>query len=210
MLRPDQLKLLERYHDGEVTAQERAEVEALLARDTEALDFLGAMDESSSMLRVSFAQPAAAANFDGLWARLEPGLDAHDRALKAARAPAAVPTQGFLARVTAWLSEGFVAHKGAWVTAGATAFAVAGVMVGVHEFYGGGQTTKIIERQVVVVDSVDKIDPNSTVLVNHASDDGTTVIWTLPNTPALKNPAQDAPAEEPAQQDGVEIVEEPL
>ena len=104
------------------------------------------------------------------------------------------------ARLGAMMSSVFGAHKGAWIAAGAAACAVALIM---SQF---GTTERVIERQIIVVESVDQLDQNNLVLVNSLKDDNTAVIWTLPNV----NSQEQAPAEESQDDDDVVIVDEPL
>lgn len=199
-MKPDKFKLLERYHDGQVSPEEAAAVESMLERDPEALDYLGSLDEMAELARMAVDESMAQVSFEGMWSRIETQIQAHDQAAQVAARPQAEPQRGGL---LAWLKELFTEHKGAWITAGATAFAVALVMFA----FGNQQPERVIERQIVVVDSVDQVDPNATVLVKHIEGDNTAIIWTLPQT---KQAAPEEPEGEEDDNEGVEITDEPL
>ncbi len=195
----EMMKLLERYHDQEVSPEEAIRVEEMLTSQPEALDYLGALDEMAELARTAIDVDVAEVSFDGLWSRIETQIEATPTPVTQA-AQVTPDSQGAWSKLSAWFGELFTEHKGAWVTAGATAAAVALVMA----FFVDKPAERIIERQMVVVDSVDKIDPGSTVLVNHIEGSNTAIIWTLPQT---EGNDQD-PAEE--DEEGIEIIEEPL
>ena len=192
-MRSELIHLLERYHDGEVSPAEAAEVESLLEQDTSAVAYLANLDEMSSVYRDVVDEQLSGVSFDGLWERVQAELEP-------APALAPAPSPGFAARLGAMMSSVFGAHKGAWIAAGAAACAVALIM---SQF---GTTERVIERQIIVVESVDQLDQNNLVLVNSLKDDNTAVIWTLPNV----NSQEQAPAEESQDDDDVVIVDEPL
>jgi hypothetical protein len=48
-------------------------------------------------------------------------------------------------------------------------------------FVGGSVTERVIERQIIVVESVDQLDQKHLVLINSLKDENTAVIWMLPN-----------------------------
>jgi hypothetical protein len=194
-MQPDKFKLLERYHDGQVSAEEAAAVERLLEQDPEALEYLGGLDEVAEMTRMLVEEELSKVSFGGLWSRVEVGIKAHDQAVAAAKAPAAPAPQG----LWSWLRGLFAEHRGAWVTAGATALAVALVMAAFGQF--GGE--RVIERQIVYVDSVDQANAEGTVLVKHIEGNNTAIIWTLPA-------AQPSPEKEEEDEGGIEIIDEPL
>ena len=206
---PELYKLLERYHDQEVSPEEAAEVEALLERDVEALELLGAMDEANELLRETADLEMASVSFEGFWSQIQARIQEEEETAMA-RKVAAQP--GPLDRLGAWLRELFVEHKSAWITAAATAAAVALVLsfmdIGGAPDPNEGVPIVQVERHIIYVDSVDKADPESTVLVNSIKGQGsdTKVIWLVPNPPAGSDEAQ---AEDDSD-DGIEIVEEPL
>lgn len=210
MLQVEQLELLQRYHDGEVSEAEAAEVEALLARDRDALEALGLMDDMADLMREADDHELAMVSFDGLWDGVKAGIAEQAAADAAAAKKAEQGSGGFLQ----WLKELFVGHKGAWITAMATAAAVALVLSFVGDRTGEPTIEKVVEKHYIYVDSVNKADPESTVVVNSMQDEGSAVIWLLPNAAE----GNDAPSandetdedEDADDSDGVIIETEPL
>lgn len=181
MLKPHQIELLQRYHDGEANVTEKVEVEELLARDPDALAVLGRMDEVSELFQESDALDMARVSFDGFWGKVQTGIEAAaaaDAAAAAATRKAAEPAAGGLIQ---WLKELIGGHKGAWITATATAAAVALVLVVVNQSTPETQVKTVVEKHYIYVDSVNKADPQSTVVINSLQDEGSAVIWLLPN-----------------------------
>jgi len=210
-------KLLERYHDGEVSSEEAFEVEELLKNEGLALSFLGDLDEIGEFLRDDDAHLSSQVSFENLWDNIQTGIDSQ-RAADAAALEASLPSTG--ERLSGWLRAFFGEYKVAWVTAGATAAAVALVMSFMNDntvqepsidslANNAVNTTpntgvKVIEKHYIYVDSVDKADPNSTVVVNSMQDDDTAVIWLLPeNNQGNKDDNNN-------DDDSVQIDEEPL
>lgn len=223
---PELEKLLERYHDGEVTKQEATEVEALLERDVLALEYLGSLDETAELLQTTIHHEVSALSFDGFWEGVQEGIAKEQaQAAEVAKASAA-PERGFLAGVLTWLGEFIAENRAGLITAGATAAAVALVL----SFMGpGAQNTQpgsqpgegpaVVERHIIYVDSVDKADPESMVLVNSVQDipggdaDGTKIIWLLPNDaqPEQNDDNDPSQADDTTNDDDdIEIVDEPL
>ncbi len=222
-MKPELQKLLERYHDGEVSPQEATEVESLLERDVEALEYPGNLDAMAEMVQTTVHQQVAAVSFDGFWDSIQARIEEEE--FSQAKTPAA---PSFFESVTGWLRTLFVDNKTAWITAAATAAAVALVM----SFMGNGannagpgvnpgtpvaEGTRIIERHIVYVDSVDKADPESMVLVNSikevdGQDGPTPVIWLVPSKDNQNSPEKGQAEEDNAddENDGIEIVDEPL
>ena len=201
MMRPEMLKLLERYHDRETSAEEAAEVEALLERDVDALDYLGMLDEMSEFARASVEEELADVSFDGLWEGIQAGIRTD------VNKSAAITRLGFAAKARAWIGSLFADHKGAWIAATAAASAVALVMA----FFGGNEPP-VIEKHIIIVESVDQVDPNNLVMVNSLKDDNTAVIWMLPNSQEEKengNEGREGKEDSEASQ-GIQIVDEPL
>jgi anti-sigma-K factor RskA len=196
---PENYELLQRYHDGEVSVEEAAEVEALLARDRESLDFLGHLDAMRELTQAAEARVLEGVSFDNFWGAVESRIAVG--APEPARA--AAPTREE-AGLGAWIRSLFAEHKSAWVTAGATAFAVALVLAAFQALSTHDDPVqKVIEKHFVYIDSVDNSDPESTVLVSSLKDDGSAVIWLLPNS-------DEASSDDEAGDEGVVIEEEPL
>jgi hypothetical protein len=172
-MQPELAQLLERYHDGEVSADEIARVESLLESDAAALTYLGTLDEMATSYREVVADQMAGVQFDGLWTQIHAQIQTEV-------ATPAVVEQGLGAKVGAFLKSIFADHKGAWIAAATTACAVAAVM----SFVGNPTTERVIEKQIIIVESVDQMDQDNMVLVNSLSDDNTAVIWMLPNKAA--------------------------
>ncbi len=177
-MQPELAQLLERYHDGEVSADETARVESLLESNVDALAYLGTLDEMATSYRGIVADQLADVQFDGLWSQI------HAQIQPEVAAPVvATPASSGIA---AFFKSLFADHKGAWIAAGATACAVAVVM----SFIGNPTTERVIEKQIIIVESVDQMDENNMVLVNSLKDDNTAVIWMLPNS-ASNDEAED-------------------
>lgn len=172
-MQPELAQLLERYHDGEVSPDETARVESLLESDSEALAYLGGLDEMTTSYRHVIEDQLDGVQFDGLWARIHEQIQPEATTPVAAEAPR--PANSVIAFLTSLFSD----HKGAWIAAAATACAVAVVMS-----FVGGPTERVIEKQIIVVESVDQMDESNMVLVNSLKDDNTAVIWMLPNAAA--------------------------
>lgn len=171
-MQPELAQLLERYHDGEVSPAEASRVEALLESDASALEYLGALDEMTTSYREVVTDQLADVQFDGLWAKV------HAEIQPAPVAPVQAESTGL--GIGGFLKSIFADHKGAWIAAAATACAVAAVM----SFVGNPTTERVVEKQIIVVESVDQMDENNMVLVNSLKDDNTAVIWMLPNAGA--------------------------
>ena len=180
MLNIDKLELLQRYHDGEVNETEAAEVEALLTKDKESLEAMGFIDDMAELVRESIEVDMATVSFEGFWDGVKVGIDQNIAEEEKARARLAAP-QNESTGVVQWLKELFVGHKGAWITAAATAAAVAIVLVAVQGAGDKGATETVVEKHYIYVDSVNKADPQSTVVINSMQDEGSAVIWLLPN-----------------------------
>lgn len=223
---PELRQLLERYHDGEVSPEETARVESLIEQDVEALEYLALLDDQGDLFRAQVHREVDAVSFEGFWDGVSDGIakaEAADRAAAEAEARANAP--GFGERVGAWLKTIFVEHRSAWITATATAAAVFVVM----NYMVPEQTVaptpgpapgpsvaaqdapKVIERHIIYVDSVDKADPESMVLVNSIKEEDTAVIWLLPNQQGQGAALQARDDEQQEEDDeGIEIVDEPL
>ncbi len=173
-MQPELKQLLSRYHDGEVSPEEATEVESLLERDADAMAYLTSLDEMATAYRVVAEEQLSQVSFDGFWQRIETEIAA------APPVEQAVPSPGFGAQIANAFQSIFGAHKGAWAAASAAACTVALVM----SFVGGPVTERVIERQIIVVESIDQLDQNNLVLVNSLKDDDTAVIWMLPNVQA--------------------------
>jgi len=211
MLKLEMLELLQRYHDGEVSDEEKLEVEALLARDNDALEAMGLIDDMAEMIRDTDALQVASVSFDGFWDKVHDGIEvqaAADRKVAARTAP-----QTDSVGVFAWLKELFIGHKGAWITAAATAAAVAIVLVAIGD-RNEPQIATVVEKHYIYVDSVNKADPLSTVVINSMQDEGSAVIWLLPNAEADTDPDANGNAAQPQDDqdndDDIVIETEPL
>jgi len=201
---PELQKLLERYHDREVSPQESKDVEELLGKDASALEYLGNLDEMTDLVQTAIHARLVETSFEGFWETVSSRINE-----QTSEAPASQPSLGD--RLTGWLQTIFVEHKSAWITAAATAAAVALVL----SFMG--PTTKVVnqqdgpsivkvEKHIIYVDSVENPDKDSMVLVNSIVDKAkgeTKVIWLLPNQ-------MDEDQAEDDEDDGIEIVDEPL
>jgi hypothetical protein len=203
---PEMQKLLERYHDREVSTAESSQVEDLLAKDAAALEYLGSLDEIAEMYQTAVHSRVGETSFDGFWGKVSARIAAEEQAQQALGQP---ETQGLAARLGSWLHSIFIEHKSAWITACATAAAVALVL----SFMGpptvnntdGGSIVKV-EKHIIYVDSVENPNEDSMVLVNSIEDKTkgeTKVIWLLPNQ-MEEDQAEDN------EDDGIEIVDEPL
>lgn len=208
MLKLEKLELLQRYHDGEVTPQEAAEVEELLARDKDALEAMGLIDDMADMIRDNDAMNLASVSFDGFWDKVESGIEQQAAAdLKVAARKAEPASGGFFE----WLKELFVGHKGAWITAAATAAAVAIVLVAIGDRGGESKVETVVEKHYIYVDSVNKADPQSTVVINSMQDEGSAVIWLLPNAEDETDPDGNGAAQPQDEDDDDVVIEtEPL
>ncbi len=179
MLTPQQLELLQRYHDNECSPPEQAEVEALLERSPDALDALARLDNLSELYQLHDQSVLARTSFDGLWSNVQHAIaqDAAQASAAAAAAKApAEPQRGLFA----WLADLFAGHRTAWLTAAATAAAVALVFIALKP--GEHATVEtVVEKHYIYIDSVNKADPQSTVVINSLQDEGSAVIWLLPN-----------------------------
>ena len=205
---PELQKLLERYHDREVSPEESTEVEALLERDVNALEYLGGLDEMTELVQTAVDMRVSTVSFEGFWDGVSTRIQEEEELALAREVKAAEPSFG--ERVMTWLRAIFVEHKSAWITAAATAAAVALVLSFMNPPSGGpdeGTPTVVkVEKHIIYVDSVDNPDKESMVLVNsieNKSEGDTKVIWLLPNQ-------DDDPQAEDDEDDGIEIVDEPL
>ena len=149
---PVLMKLLERYHDGEVSSEETARVESLLESDVEALEYLGGLDAMAELVSESVHQQVSAVAFEGFWEGVHSRILEEEEAAVARVVAEAEPS--FMDKVTGWLSSIFVEHKSAWITATATAAAVLLVInvwgpgqnttTNPHPVAKGGEATKVI------------------------------------------------------------------
>ncbi|MEO1268242.1 MAG: hypothetical protein AAFX99_09095 [Myxococcota bacterium] len=224
MTLPERFELLERYHDGEVSEQEAAEIESLLANDGAALSYLGELDDLGELLREADALEVSQVSFEGMWDSIQTTIEAD--AAQAAKAKAELERANqpsFGERFNQWLQAIFVEHKSAWITATATACAVAVVLFimdgrtpggdpsispndrangGVAANNGGDAPTRVervVEKHYIYVDSVEQADPDSMVVVNslqEESGDNTAVIWLLPDGPKAGTNDDDSKAED--------------
>ncbi|MBH25267.1 MAG: hypothetical protein CMH57_12610 [Myxococcales bacterium] len=233
---PERFELLERYHDGEVSEQEAAEAEALLAQDGAALSYLGELDDLGELLREADALELSQVSFEGMWDNIHSTIQ-EDAAQAAAREAAAREANrpGFGERLSQWLQAIFVENKSAWITAGATACAVAVVLFVMDDSNdspsidtspgsggvaatdnAGTRVERVVEKHYIYVDSVEQADPDSMVVVNslqEESGDNTAVIWLLPDGPKATDKEQGDNNEDQGdnnEDDGVEIEEQPL
>lgn len=190
MLTDQQLEILQRYHDNECSPPEQLEVEALLERSPEALDALARMDNLSDLYQRADDAMLARVSFDGLWENVQRGIQQQTPAV--ARPQPEQPEQGVLA----WLKELFFGHKGAWITAASTAAAVALVLIVVGR--STPQVETVVEKHYIYIDAVNKADPQSTVVINSLQDEGSAVIWLLPNAGDTEDEATNRPQGEPA------------
>lgn len=207
---PELQKLLERYHDREVSPDESTEVEALLERDVEALEYLGGLDEMTELVQTAVDMRVSTVSFEGFWDGVSTRIQEEEEMALARKTEASEP--GFAERLMSWLKAIFVENKGAWITAAATAAAVALVLSFMNppaNNVGGPEVAtspKVVEKHFIYVDSVENPDKESMVLVNSIEDKSkgdTKVIWLLPSQ-------DDEPQAEDDEDDGIEIVDEPL
>jgi hypothetical protein len=203
---PEFQKLLERYHDREVSPQESKDVEELLATDASALEYLGNLDEMTELVQTAIHTRLVETSFEGFWETVSSRINE-----QTSGAPAQVSQPSLGDRLKGWLQTIFVEHKSAWVTAAATAAAVALVLsfmgpTNVADQQGSGAAIVKVEKHIIYVDSVENPNKDSMVLVNSIVDKAkgeTKIIWLLPNQ-VEEDQAEDN------EDDGIEIVDEPL
>jgi hypothetical protein len=181
---PELQKLLERYHDREVSPQESKDVEEILGKDASALEYLGSLDEMTELVQTTIHAQVGETSFEGFWETVSSRINE-----QTSNAPTKASQPSLGDRLTGWLQTIFVEHKSAWITAAATAAAVALVLsfmgpTNVADQQGSGAAIVKVEKHIIYVDSVENPNKDSMVLVNSIVDKAkgeTKIIWLLPN-----------------------------
>jgi anti-sigma factor RsiW len=119
-------ELLERYHDGELSAKARKRVEALLAESPEARASLDQLEKLGNLLRVMNEHSVSSVSFDGFEKRVINGLEQERR-------------PGLGERLRVWAGEFFEHRKVVWIPSAAVV-AVAATVVLVFAFVSSPQT----------------------------------------------------------------------
>jgi len=108
---------LTRFHDGELSASERARIEGVLqgASDQDRVH-LEKLDKLGDLLRLMHEEQSSQVSFDGFAERVAAGIRAQEK-----------PTMG--ARLGIWLSEFFEHRRVIWVPAASLVGAAAAVLI---------------------------------------------------------------------------------
>jgi len=171
----EDLELLHRFVDGEVSAEEAAEFEARLEASPELAGEREELMQLSAMLRQDISREVDAVDFSQFYAGIEAQLPAEVFSAEVAREPAptlarAADEPGLMDRIRAWFQQ-------SWTPLVVGAVAAAAVAVWVMR-----DTNPIDvppENGPVYVDAVSN-QGNQTVLISMpAEKSGATVIWLL-------------------------------
>lgn len=195
---PEQRVLLYRYHDAEVTAEERAQVDAWVAEGApEVIATLTALAELRFATVAAIETAQERADFTDLWHRIEEGIDDQ------------VEAQGENVVSLARQKRERTGLPGdsraaAWSAIAAMLFVAFGAALFKDQLFAPTERV-IVEKTVVIVDSVE-YQPGSSVIVNapmkpvssisaalqpgeEAVEEEPTVIWLLDSAPEAGAPS---------------------
>jgi hypothetical protein len=187
--------------DGELDAEERAELEAAIAQDSDAEKKLEAIGQVGEVVRghLELAADEAEPRLAGMWAEIEKRIELDGRSSQAVAVPArrptaAQPVPGLWGSITRWIDT----YRGHVLTGALSAGAVAAIALYLRP--SPRVAEKPAQPQVAApqidtpepevmpahmpaeVESVDVTDGSSAVFT-YESEDGeqTTVIWVTPD-----------------------------
>ena len=163
--------LLNRFLDDELSDEEQAELEALLASDPDLAQAHRELSSIGGMLRAHLSEAVDEVDFSTFYAGIESQLEdeaAPTPAVQPERTQLEAEDRGVIAQMVDWLSMN-------WLPVAATA---AALVMGVW-FYGNEPDAAGGAPESVLVDAIDN-QGNKTILVSMPAQDGeSTVIWLL-------------------------------
>lgn len=189
--------LLQAHFDGELSTDESAEVERLLAASPSDAMRLTALTEMRELVRFDVEQGIEEVEFGSLWSRLETTLELEE----AAAQPRVVPVpESEVPSLWERLVELFAGHRGAFALAAVAAVAA---LIVIPRLTNTPPPDRVIEKErtIVIVEPL-RFEGNSTGAVSYTPQSNTPVIWYLggePTEPSLDYTKLPENIREPAQ-----------